>query len=258
MSSGGRARKRNLLSGGPKSSVNRSNASASDISDSVSSAVLEASTIEPSLAPSSSKPTQGRQTRQSALSQRTLEPFAFTQTKPAAKQKEVILVEDDDDEIQIIEEPKPKRMNRRKSETKDANVSLIAPDSLTMASTNIKLERQGTPFTSIQTRKEKRSATREVIPDSIAEVDETEQNTSSRSQYKRTQTQAAIDDGLGEAVKAVKKIKLSSASTPANDYISTQANIRSSPPGKSFRKARFVQPTQRISVSEMRTWNGVT
>lgn len=274
MSGDGRSRKRNLLSGGPKTAPSRAKPTASSNTSSFAVTTSTPVVVPDSLASSSSSArSQGRQTRQSTLSQRTLEPFAFSQTRSTAKQKPVIPVvveDDDDDDIQIIEEPKAKRVNRRKSSDDDAKKEPYAiPDSLTVASGNNKnSERQGTPFTSIQSRKEKKSIPSEIIPDSIAELDEIEEilPTKSTKKNKRNPKQAGLDEGIGEALKAVKKIKLSTPtlSTTTNDLknnISLKSTIRAAPPGKMFQKARqgsfyFALPTQRISVNEMSVWSG--
>lgn len=101
------------------------------------------SSIVPDSLQSSVASSQVRQTRQSTLSQRTLEPFSFTQTRSLAKSKAVISEADDDDDIQIIEEPKSKR-----KKGKDID-EFEVPDSLDPITKNS--ERQVTPFTSVQT-----------------------------------------------------------------------------------------------------------
>jgi|UniRef100_A0AC35FJT2 hypothetical protein len=259
MSGDGRPRKRNLLSGGPKTAPSRAKPTTSS---NASSITASSSSVVPDSLRSSAAPSQGRQTRSSTLSQRTLEPFAFSQTRSTAKQKPVIQeVDKDDDDIQIIEEPKAKRSKRKKSEEESKNESFAIPDSFAAVPGNKNSERQGTPFNSIQSRKEKPN---EVIPDSIPEVEENgEEPAKSQKKNKRNPKQAGLDEGLGEAVKAVKKIKLSTPTPLTNDLknVTTQSTIRPAPPGKIFQKARqgsfyVALPTQRISVTEMSVWSG--
>uniref|UniRef100_A0AC34F1R3 Uncharacterized protein n=1 Tax=Panagrolaimus sp. ES5 TaxID=591445 RepID=A0AC34F1R3_9BILA len=266
MSGDGRSRKRNLLAGGPKSGPSRPKATAASKPDSSAVIASTPAIVPDSLDVSSSAATaQGRQTRQSTLSQRTLEPFTFTQTRSTAKAKRVVPDADaDDDEIQIIEEPKPKRRNRRKSAEEEVDIKgeFVIPESLVVPAVNQNSERQGTPFTSIQSRK-KKSLDLEVIPDSLLEVDEMVEKPQKSQTNKRTPKQAGLDAGIGEAVKAVKKIKLSTPTPSSCDLknVLLQTSIRSSPPGKLFQKARqgsfyVARPIQRISVSEMSVWNG--
>uniref|UniRef100_A0A914YNC1 Uncharacterized protein n=1 Tax=Panagrolaimus superbus TaxID=310955 RepID=A0A914YNC1_9BILA len=236
MSGDGRSRKRNLLAGGPKSGPIRSKAPpASKVID---SSVLSAPTpavVPDSLLPSASAAaTQGRRTP-----------------------------EDDDDDIQILEEPKPKRRNRKKSEEEDIKESFVIPETLVIPPVNQTSKRQGTPFTAIQSRKDKKSLPLEVIPDSLAEMDEPVENPTKVLTNKRNPKQAGLDEGIGEALKAVKKIKLSTPTPSTADLknVLLQSTIRSSPPGKIFQKARqgsfyVARPIQRIAVSEMSVWNG--
>ena len=192
---------------------------------------------------------------------------------PQPKRKVRPTAVDDDDDIQIIGESQPTKRVTRGTVKKEQSVhqsKVLAPDSLAIPSTS-KNERQGTPIATKPNRTPARS--REIIPDSIEELDETEDSYTKvwislpyksflllpfqRNSTKRTQKQAGLDDGLGETMKAVKQIKLSSS----ND-LNLVPSIRTSIPGKQFKKAPqgsvFFggKTSQRISISQMNTWNG--